>query len=263
MSARTRPPGPLNPTQPIEHDRERTTNPVFPCGIPITLRERVPTSLPSLPSANPSCDDPWMLVERQVELRFDVPSREAATHTNLSAVRTDALGLWLAGDETATIEHLTLRDGRYDDQRTFFLADFVDLPAGRTRRPTSRAWADPTAGSGRWGRTASSAGGSRRSTPAQKARRRLGSRGARGEPLHPRTAAARRRHPRPRGRPAQGGDPVGPRPEPGRPDGGRPAPRPLRLDSRARTTAWTSRASPCSEAACSSACAARCCAAGP
>ncbi|MEV6862170.1 DUF3616 domain-containing protein [Streptosporangium subroseum] len=73
-----------------------------------------------------------MLVERQVELRFDIPSREAATHTNLSAVRADTLGLWLAGDETATIEHLTLRDGRYDDQRTFFLADFVDLPAGRT-----------------------------------------------------------------------------------------------------------------------------------
>jgi hypothetical protein len=72
-----------------------------------------------------------MFVERQVELRFDASSREARTHTNLSAVRTDALGLWLAGDETATVEHLAFRGGRYDDQRTFFLADFVDLPAGR------------------------------------------------------------------------------------------------------------------------------------
>ncbi|MEU4535727.1 DUF3616 domain-containing protein [Streptosporangium sp. NPDC023825] len=72
-----------------------------------------------------------MFVERQVELRFDVSSREARTHTNLSAVRTDALGLWLAGDETATVEHLAFRAGRFDDQRTFHLADFVDLPAGR------------------------------------------------------------------------------------------------------------------------------------
>ncbi|MEU4832624.1 DUF3616 domain-containing protein [Streptosporangium sp. NPDC023615] len=72
-----------------------------------------------------------MFVERQVELRFDASSREARTHTNLSAVRTDALGLWLAGDETATVEHLAFRGGRYDDQRTFFLADFVDLPAER------------------------------------------------------------------------------------------------------------------------------------
>ncbi|GAA2869808.1 DUF3616 domain-containing protein [Streptosporangium fragile] len=72
-----------------------------------------------------------MFVERQVELRFDAASREAATHTNLSAVRTDDLGIWLAGDETATVEHLTFREGRFCDQRTFYLADYVDLPAGR------------------------------------------------------------------------------------------------------------------------------------
>ncbi|MFF5208224.1 DUF3616 domain-containing protein [Streptosporangium sp. NPDC000396] len=71
-----------------------------------------------------------MFVERQVELRFHPSSRDARTHTNLSAVRADDLGLWLAGDETATIEHLTFRGDRFDDQRTFALADFVDLPAG-------------------------------------------------------------------------------------------------------------------------------------
>ncbi|MEU1735756.1 DUF3616 domain-containing protein [Streptosporangium sp. NPDC020145] len=71
-----------------------------------------------------------MLAERRVELRFHVTSRDARTHTNLSAVRSDGTGLWLAGDETATLEYLTLREGRYDDQRTYALADFVDLPAG-------------------------------------------------------------------------------------------------------------------------------------
>lgn len=70
-------------------------------------------------------------MERQVELRFDVVSREAETHTNLSAVRVDGADVWVAGDETATVERLTFRDDRYDDQRTFHLADFVDLPAGR------------------------------------------------------------------------------------------------------------------------------------
>ncbi|MDF5755317.1 DUF3616 domain-containing protein [Spongiactinospora sp. TRM90649] len=69
--------------------------------------------------------------QHRVELRFTTDSQTAETHTNLSAVRTDGPGLWVAGDETATIEHLVLRDGRYDDQRGFALADFVDLPAGR------------------------------------------------------------------------------------------------------------------------------------
>lgn len=68
---------------------------------------------------------------QQVELRFHADSRAARTHTNLSAVRVDGPGLWVAGDETATIEHLALVDGRYDEQRSFELADFVDLPAGR------------------------------------------------------------------------------------------------------------------------------------
>ena len=77
-----------------------------------------------------------MIVERRVELRFSQESREAETHTNLSAVRQDGRCLWVAGDETATIERLTAAtDGAgrvtgYDGQRTVRLADLVDLPAG-------------------------------------------------------------------------------------------------------------------------------------
>ncbi|RAY14002.1 DUF3616 domain-containing protein [Actinomadura craniellae] len=78
-----------------------------------------------------------MFVERQVELSFGHDSRAAETHTNLSAVRRDGDCLWVAGDETATVERLTAatdEEGRvtgYGDQRTFALADYVDLPAGR------------------------------------------------------------------------------------------------------------------------------------
>ncbi|TYK45236.1 DUF3616 domain-containing protein [Actinomadura decatromicini] len=77
-----------------------------------------------------------MIVERRVELRFGRESREAETHTNLSAVRQDGRCLWVAGDETATIERLTAEldgDGRvtgYAAQETVALADLVPLPAG-------------------------------------------------------------------------------------------------------------------------------------
>jgi hypothetical protein len=77
-----------------------------------------------------------MIVERRVELRFADESREQQTHTNLSAVRQDGRCLWVAGDETATIERLTASadaSGRvtgYGEQRTVRLADLVDLPAG-------------------------------------------------------------------------------------------------------------------------------------
>ncbi|GII31857.1 hypothetical protein Pmi06nite_52990 [Planotetraspora mira] len=69
-------------------------------------------------------------LEDCVELRFHSGAQSAGTHENLSAIRQDGRHLWIAGDETATIERLTLRDGVYDEQRTFNLADFVDLPAG-------------------------------------------------------------------------------------------------------------------------------------
>ncbi|MEU6786365.1 DUF3616 domain-containing protein [Nonomuraea angiospora] len=66
----------------------------------------------------------------QVELRFDHASRAAQTHTNLSAIRQGSAGLWVAGDETATFEHLTWLGDHFGAQRTYPLADYVDLPAG-------------------------------------------------------------------------------------------------------------------------------------
>ncbi|NUP01234.1 MAG: DUF3616 domain-containing protein [Nonomuraea sp.] len=66
-----------------------------------------------------------------MELRFGEASQFAQTHTNLSAIRRDPTGLWVAGDETATIEHLTWTGDHFGDERTFALADYVDLPAGR------------------------------------------------------------------------------------------------------------------------------------
>jgi hypothetical protein len=73
-------------------------------------------------------------VERTVRLQFDESSRLAGTHTNLSAVRSDGAVLWVAGDETATVERLIADDPdephRYAHQASFRLADFVPLPAG-------------------------------------------------------------------------------------------------------------------------------------
>ncbi|MFI7541964.1 DUF3616 domain-containing protein [Actinoplanes sp. NPDC049599] len=73
-----------------------------------------------------------MTVERTVRLRFGDSSRAAATHTNLSAVRVDGPVLWIAGDETATVERLVADDPdhptEYGDERTFRLADFINLP---------------------------------------------------------------------------------------------------------------------------------------
>jgi Protein of unknown function (DUF3616) len=73
-----------------------------------------------------------MALVRTVRLRFGQLSRDAATHSNLSAVRVDGRVLWVAGDETATLERLVADDpdlpAEYADERTFRLADFVDLP---------------------------------------------------------------------------------------------------------------------------------------
>jgi hypothetical protein len=63
----------------------------------------------------------------RVELRF---APDSGIHHDLSAVRQDGHHLWVAGDETATLERLTLRDGVYQDHHTFRLDDFVTLPAG-------------------------------------------------------------------------------------------------------------------------------------
>jgi hypothetical protein len=73
-----------------------------------------------------------MTVEYTVRLVFGDDSRAAATHTNLSAVRVDGSVLWIAGDETATVERLVADDPDKPDEfageTTFRLADFVDLP---------------------------------------------------------------------------------------------------------------------------------------
>lgn len=66
-----------------------------------------------------------------VRLRFGSSARDAGTHTNLSAIRADGRCLWVAGDETATLERLVSTGespATYGDQLSFNLADFVDLP---------------------------------------------------------------------------------------------------------------------------------------
>src|SRR3954467_12168862 len=73
-----------------------------------------------------------MTLVRTVRLRFGDRSQAAATHTNLSAVRVDGPVLWIAGDETATVERLVADDpaqpAEYAAEQSFRLADFLDLP---------------------------------------------------------------------------------------------------------------------------------------
>ncbi|WP_433791014.1 DUF3616 domain-containing protein [Actinoplanes sp. CA-252034] len=73
-----------------------------------------------------------MTVDYTVRLRFSEESQAAATHTNLSAVRLDGRALWIAGDETATIERLIAdnaeQPAEFGQETRFRLADFVDLP---------------------------------------------------------------------------------------------------------------------------------------
>ncbi|WP_219418856.1 DUF3616 domain-containing protein [Pseudonocardia nigra] len=73
-----------------------------------------------------------MTVAGQVELTFTGEVVQTGNHINLSAVRTEGEHLWLAGDETATIERLVLDSASAPtcggQQRSFALADLVDLP---------------------------------------------------------------------------------------------------------------------------------------
>lgn len=71
-----------------------------------------------------------MKPEAQVPLRFASHAVEADTHVNLSAVRSDESVLWIAGDETATVERLTAVDGAYQAHVTFPLAKAIELPGG-------------------------------------------------------------------------------------------------------------------------------------
>lgn len=68
---------------------------------------------------------------RQLPLRFAEHAVDAETHVNLSAVRSDGRCLWIAGDETATVERLTADADGYGAHATFPLADAVALPGER------------------------------------------------------------------------------------------------------------------------------------
>jgi hypothetical protein len=73
-----------------------------------------------------------MDVTGQVELRFRDETVRSGNHINLSAVRTEGRWLWLAGDETATLERLTLDSAvaptEGAGQFSFALDALVDLP---------------------------------------------------------------------------------------------------------------------------------------
>ncbi|MGH3697166.1 MAG: DUF3616 domain-containing protein [Pseudonocardiaceae bacterium] len=66
----------------------------------------------------------------QLALRFAQHALDTQTHVNLSAVRPDGTCLWIAGDETATVERLTADRGGYGKHTTFHLADALTLPGG-------------------------------------------------------------------------------------------------------------------------------------
>ncbi|MGH4014826.1 MAG: DUF3616 domain-containing protein [Pseudonocardiaceae bacterium] len=75
-----------------------------------------------------------MSFEGRVPLRFATDAVDAGTHVNLSAVRSDGPCLWIAGDETATVERLTALGAGYESgysQHVILpLADVIALPGG-------------------------------------------------------------------------------------------------------------------------------------
>ena len=110
-----------------------------------------------------------MGAEGQVELRFSGHVVQTGNHVNLSAIRTEGEYLWLAGDETATVERLTLDSALAptvgDRQRSFALADLVDSPGRHMPRPIWRVWRGRQAGCGSPAPTVLSARGSNPTTP--------------------------------------------------------------------------------------------------
>jgi Protein of unknown function (DUF3616) len=91
-----------------------------------------------------------MDVAGRVALRFTGGDLRAGSHVNLTAVRSDGEHLWVAGDETATIERLVLDSAttptRAGRQRSFRLADLVQLPGP----PNGEADIEGIARSGVW-----------------------------------------------------------------------------------------------------------------
>lgn len=91
-----------------------------------------------------------MDVAGQVELRFRDETVRHGNHVNLSAVRTEGEYLWLAGDETATVERLVLDSAvapsTGGDQRSFALDELVVLPGP----PDEEADIEGIARSGGW-----------------------------------------------------------------------------------------------------------------
>ena len=91
-----------------------------------------------------------MDVAGQVALHFTGDVVRLGNHVNLSAVRTDGDHLWVAGDETATVERLVLDSAtaptRAGRQRSFRLADLVQLPGP----PDGEADIEGIARSGGW-----------------------------------------------------------------------------------------------------------------
>ena len=73
----------------------------------------------------------WTSPDR-VALRFTGDVVRGGSHDNLTAARADGEHLWVAGDETATIDRLVLDSAtaplRAGRQRSFRLADLVQLP---------------------------------------------------------------------------------------------------------------------------------------
>src|SRR3990170_249848 len=85
-----------------------------------TLLAGWPVALPPGSGHEETTTDRRAEVTGTVRLRFHRDSREQGTHVNLSALRLDGRCLWVAGDETATVERLVAsHDGReYRDQPT-------------------------------------------------------------------------------------------------------------------------------------------------
>lgn len=91
-----------------------------------------------------------MDIAGRVELCFRDETVRRGNHVNLSAVRLEGRYVWLAGDETATIERLTLDSPAEPtvgvDQHGFDLAELVDLPGP----PDQEADIEGIARSGDW-----------------------------------------------------------------------------------------------------------------